>query len=102
MSVALDVKINVFEFEKMFNANKQAAKEYNEKIVNLTDSQKNSLIKVIEHENLESFIKTGMKNLSMASHGDIVLIENGKEIHREKANYEERKTFIVEKTKNQK
>lgn len=83
---AKEVKISTIEMEILWNESKRAYEDYQ-----LKKGQLN-VIPVEEPGTLEDFTEKRMIALSEISHGDIVLIE-GKELKRVKANFKVREEF---------
>jgi hypothetical protein len=83
---AKEVKISTIEMEILWNESKRAYEDYQ-----LKRGQLNA-IPVEEPGTLEDFTEKRMIALSEISHGDIVLIE-GKELKRVKANFKVREEF---------
>ncbi len=83
---AKEVKISTIEMETLWNESKRAYEDYQ-----LKKGQLN-VIPVEEPGTLEEFTEKRMIALSEISHGDIVLIE-GKELKRVKANFKVREEF---------
>lgn len=83
---AKEVKISTIEMETLWNESKRAFEDYKSKKGDL------NVIPVEEPGTLEDFTEKRMIALSEISHGDIVLIE-GKELKRVKANFKVREEF---------
>ncbi len=83
---AKEVKISTIEMEILWNESKRAYEDYQLKMGKL------NVIPVEEPGTLEDFTEKRMIALSEISHGDIVLIE-GKELKRVKANFKVREEF---------
>lgn len=83
---AKEVKISTLEMEALWKESKRAYEDFQIKKGDL------NVIPVEDPGTLEEFTDKRMLGLSEISHGDIVLVE-GKELKRVKANFKEREEF---------
>lgn len=92
MSLSSPVKITTTEFFKMFNFINAEHKVLISRFEVMTKAQKDqaNLIPIRGFNSVLEYIKFAMKELAKVSNGDVVWVSrrNGKEISREKANYQ--------------